>query len=186
MIVFCCRTRTTFNVVLFDTNRQGDTSNCVYIVLNGRLRSVLQLPCGKKELMGEQGRGEIVGVVEVLTMTDRVTTVHAIRYLTSVSQYQPCIVRMGWKQRPHWHQKDLIDRWLRMALSIETLHSVHGVETLPSLTSKRHHWLMVAHGSKYSLRKQPCDVKICFTLAFAGSMNHASAMAHHLRSGNLY
>ncbi|XP_033643648.1 neuropathy target esterase-like isoform X2 [Asterias rubens] len=59
--------------------RQGDTSNCVYIVLNGRLRSVLQLPCGKKELMGEQGRGEIVGVVEVLTMTDRVTTVHAIR-----------------------------------------------------------------------------------------------------------
>ncbi|XP_022085231.1 neuropathy target esterase-like isoform X1 [Acanthaster planci] len=59
--------------------RQGEKSDCVYIVLNGRLRSVLTLPCGKKELMGEHGRGEIVGVVEVLTRTDRTTTVHAIR-----------------------------------------------------------------------------------------------------------
>ncbi|XP_038063814.1 patatin-like phospholipase domain-containing protein 7 isoform X2 [Patiria miniata] len=59
--------------------RQGEKSDCVYIVLNGRLRSVLTLPCGKKELMGEHGRGEIVGVVEVLTRTDRSTTVHAIR-----------------------------------------------------------------------------------------------------------
>ncbi|XP_063966189.1 patatin-like phospholipase domain-containing protein 7 [Lytechinus pictus] len=59
--------------------RQGDQSQCTYIVLNGRLRSVVQLPSGKKELMGEFGRGEIVGIVEVLTLKERVTTVHAIR-----------------------------------------------------------------------------------------------------------
>ncbi|XP_030853338.1 patatin-like phospholipase domain-containing protein 7 [Strongylocentrotus purpuratus] len=59
--------------------RQGDQSQCTYIVLNGRLRSVVQLPSGKRELMGEFGRGEIVGIVEVLTLKERVTTVHAIR-----------------------------------------------------------------------------------------------------------
>ncbi|XP_072177075.1 patatin-like phospholipase domain-containing protein 7 [Diadema setosum] len=59
--------------------RQGDPSQCTYIVLNGRLRSVVQLPTGKKELLGEFGRGEIVGIIEVLTLKERVSTVHAIR-----------------------------------------------------------------------------------------------------------
>ncbi|XP_067056188.1 patatin-like phospholipase domain-containing protein 7 isoform X2 [Acropora muricata] len=59
--------------------RQGEQSNCIYIVLNGRLRSVVTLSNGKKELDREAGRGELVGVVEVLTQAPRATTVHAVR-----------------------------------------------------------------------------------------------------------
>ncbi|XP_013915519.1 PREDICTED: neuropathy target esterase-like [Thamnophis sirtalis] len=43
--------------------RQGDKSDCTYIVLNGRLRSVIQKANGKKELVGEYGRGDLIGVV---------------------------------------------------------------------------------------------------------------------------
>lgn len=44
-------------------HRQGDKSDCTYIVLNGRLRSVIQKGSGKKELVGEYGRGDLIGVV---------------------------------------------------------------------------------------------------------------------------
>uniref|UniRef100_A0A8C0T626 Patatin like phospholipase domain containing 6 n=1 Tax=Canis lupus familiaris TaxID=9615 RepID=A0A8C0T626_CANLF len=57
--------------------RQGDRSDCTYIVLNGRLRSVIQRGSGKKELVGEYGRGDLIGVVEALTRQPRATTVHA-------------------------------------------------------------------------------------------------------------
>jgi lysophospholipid hydrolase len=60
--------------------RQGDNSECVYIVLTGRLRSVITLLDGKKEVVGEYGRGELVGIVEVVTHTQRATTTMAIRY----------------------------------------------------------------------------------------------------------
>ncbi|XP_055397666.1 patatin-like phospholipase domain-containing protein 7 isoform X2 [Bubalus kerabau] len=43
--------------------RQGDKSDCTYIVLSGRLRSVIQKDDGKKRLAGEYGRGDLVGVV---------------------------------------------------------------------------------------------------------------------------
>ncbi|CAH1271621.1 PNPLA7 [Branchiostoma lanceolatum] len=59
--------------------RQGDPSDSTYVVLNGRLRSVHTLANGRKQLMGEYGRGEIVGVVETLTQSPRASTVHAIR-----------------------------------------------------------------------------------------------------------
>nr|KAF6481557.1 patatin like phospholipase domain containing 6 [Molossus molossus] len=59
--------------------RQGDRSDCTYIVLNGRLRSVIQRGSGKKELVGEYGRGDLIGVVEALTRQPRATTVHAVR-----------------------------------------------------------------------------------------------------------
>ncbi|XP_044528907.1 patatin-like phospholipase domain-containing protein 6 isoform X2 [Gracilinanus agilis] len=59
--------------------RQGDRSDCTYIVLNGRLRSVIQRVNGKKELVGEYGRGDLIGVVEALTRQPRATTVHAVR-----------------------------------------------------------------------------------------------------------
>jgi len=58
--------------------RQGDHSDYVFIVLTGRLRSVVKLE-SKKELIGEYGRGELVGLVEVLTQTDRATTMMAVR-----------------------------------------------------------------------------------------------------------
>ncbi|XP_043772124.1 patatin-like phospholipase domain-containing protein 7 isoform X5 [Cervus elaphus] len=59
--------------------RQGDKSDCTYIVLSGRLRAVIQKDDGKKRLAGEYGRGDLVGVVEALTRQARATTVHAIR-----------------------------------------------------------------------------------------------------------
>ncbi|XP_076347518.1 patatin like phospholipase domain containing sws isoform X3 [Tachypleus tridentatus] len=59
--------------------RQDDISDCMYIVLSGRLRSVLTRQDGKKELAGEYGRGDLVGIVEVLTQTARATTVMAVR-----------------------------------------------------------------------------------------------------------
>ncbi|XP_019852919.1 PREDICTED: patatin-like phospholipase domain-containing protein 7 isoform X2 [Amphimedon queenslandica] len=59
--------------------RQGEESTVAYIILNGRLRSVVKNEDGKKELADEYGRGETVGVVEVMTKSPRATTVHAIR-----------------------------------------------------------------------------------------------------------
>ncbi|XP_067106176.1 patatin-like phospholipase domain-containing protein 7a isoform X1 [Osmerus mordax] len=59
--------------------RQGDKSDSTYIVLSGRLRSVILKEDGKKELTGEYGRGDLIGVVEALTHQNRATTVHAVR-----------------------------------------------------------------------------------------------------------
>jgi CRP-like cAMP-binding protein len=44
-------------------HRQGDKSDCTYIVLSGRLRSVIRKDDGKKRLAGEYGRGDLIGVV---------------------------------------------------------------------------------------------------------------------------
>uniref|UniRef100_A0A8C8SXS9 lysophospholipase n=1 Tax=Pelusios castaneus TaxID=367368 RepID=A0A8C8SXS9_9SAUR len=82
--------------------RQGDKSDCTYIVLNGRLRSVIRMDDGKKQLTGEYGRGDLIGVVEALTHQPRATTVHAVRdselaklpegALTSVKRKFPQVV----------------------------------------------------------------------------------------------
>ncbi|XP_057355260.1 patatin-like phospholipase domain-containing protein 7 isoform X5 [Manis pentadactyla] len=82
--------------------RQGDKSDCTYIVLSGRLRSVIRKDDGKKRLVGEYGRGDLVGVVEMLTHQARATTVHAVRdselaklpagALTSIKRRHPQVV----------------------------------------------------------------------------------------------
>uniref|UniRef100_A0A2K6T1X1 lysophospholipase n=1 Tax=Saimiri boliviensis boliviensis TaxID=39432 RepID=A0A2K6T1X1_SAIBB len=82
--------------------RQGDRSDCTYIVLSGRLRSVIRKDDGKKRLAGEYGRGDLVGVVETLTHQARATTVHAVRdselaklpagALTSIKRRYPQVV----------------------------------------------------------------------------------------------
>ncbi|XP_041958024.1 patatin-like phospholipase domain-containing protein 7 isoform X2 [Alosa sapidissima] len=59
--------------------RQDDESDSTFIVLSGRLRSVIMKDDGKKELAGEYGRGDLIGVVEALTHQRRATTVHAVR-----------------------------------------------------------------------------------------------------------
>ncbi|KAM6965354.1 patatin-like phospholipase domain-containing protein 7 [Aplochiton taeniatus] len=59
--------------------RQGEKSDSTFIVLSGRLRSVIAKDDGKKELTGEYGRGDLIGVVEALTHLNRATTVHAVR-----------------------------------------------------------------------------------------------------------
>lgn len=59
--------------------RQDEMSDCTYIVLNGRLRSVVTHPNGKKEIVGEYGKGDLIGVVEMITESNRTTTVMAVR-----------------------------------------------------------------------------------------------------------
>ncbi|KAI9926138.1 hypothetical protein ASPWEDRAFT_53395 [Aspergillus wentii DTO 134E9] len=58
---------------------QGDESDAIYLVLNGRLRSVLEGPNGKMTVIGEYGQGESVGELEVMTESTRPATLHAIR-----------------------------------------------------------------------------------------------------------
>ena len=43
--------------------RQGDAAVSAYIILNGRVRSVVRKSEGKKELVDEYGRGETIGLV---------------------------------------------------------------------------------------------------------------------------
>ncbi|XP_050441996.1 neuropathy target esterase sws-like isoform X2 [Adelges cooleyi] len=59
--------------------RQGEESDSTFIVLSGRLRSVITHENGKKELVAEYGKGDLVGIVEVVTKMPRGTTVMAVR-----------------------------------------------------------------------------------------------------------
>ncbi|XP_052867526.1 neuropathy target esterase sws isoform X1 [Anopheles cruzii] len=59
--------------------RQGESSDCTYIVLNGRLRSVVTHPNSKKEIVGEYGKGDLIGIIEMIAETPRTTTVMAVR-----------------------------------------------------------------------------------------------------------
>lgn len=59
--------------------RQDESSDCTYIVLNGRLRSVVTQQNGKKEIVGEYGKGDLIGIVEMITETPRTSTVIAVR-----------------------------------------------------------------------------------------------------------
>lgn len=60
-------------------HHQGDESDAIYIVLNGRLRSVLENEAGSLRVVGEFGQGESVGELEVMTESTRHATLHAIR-----------------------------------------------------------------------------------------------------------
>ncbi|XP_073832762.1 patatin like phospholipase domain containing sws isoform X1 [Musca autumnalis] len=59
--------------------RQDEMSDSTYIVLSGRMRSVITQSSGKKEIVGEYGKGDLVGIVEMITETCRTTTVMAVR-----------------------------------------------------------------------------------------------------------
>ena len=59
--------------------RQGQEADCTYVVLSGRLRSVVQRKDGRKEMVAEYGKGELCGIVETLTEAKRGTTLLAVR-----------------------------------------------------------------------------------------------------------
>jgi len=58
---------------------QGDDSDAIYIVLNGRLRLVLNNEEAGMKVLGEFGQGDSVGELEVMTESARPGTLHAIR-----------------------------------------------------------------------------------------------------------
>ncbi|PGH06110.1 lysophospholipase NTE1 [Polytolypa hystricis UAMH7299] len=60
-------------------HHKGDESDAIYIVLNGRLRSVLDKGDGNISVTGEYGQGDSVGELEVMTESTRPATLHAIR-----------------------------------------------------------------------------------------------------------
>lgn len=59
--------------------REGDESDAIFLVLNGRLRLVEDRKEGGVNLRAEFGQGESVGELEVLTESVRPGTLHAIR-----------------------------------------------------------------------------------------------------------
>lgn len=60
-------------------HHQGDDSDAIYIVLNGRLRAVRESGAGTMRVTGEYGQGESIGELEVMTDGTRPATLHAIR-----------------------------------------------------------------------------------------------------------
>lgn len=60
-------------------HHQGDESDAIYIVLNGRLRAIMEKDDGTMRVVGEYGQGESVGELEVMTESVRPATLHAIR-----------------------------------------------------------------------------------------------------------
>lgn len=60
-------------------HHQGDESDAIYIVLNGRLRAISENDNGAMRVVGEYGQGESIGELEVMTESARPATLHAIR-----------------------------------------------------------------------------------------------------------
>ncbi|NDJ54317.1 MAG: cyclic nucleotide-binding domain-containing protein [Chloroflexi bacterium] len=58
---------------------QGDPGDGLYVVINGRLRIVLEDDEGNERIIRELGRGEILGEMAILTDAPRSATVYAIR-----------------------------------------------------------------------------------------------------------
>ena len=59
--------------------RPGDHSDSLYIVINGRLRAIMEQENGEVTIVGEYGQGDTVGELDVITNQPRRTTLHAIR-----------------------------------------------------------------------------------------------------------
>lgn len=58
---------------------EGDDADSIYIVLNGRLRSVARDSNNNLKIHAEYGQGESIGELEVLTASKRPYSLHAIR-----------------------------------------------------------------------------------------------------------
>ncbi|KAK9470104.1 uncharacterized protein V1510DRAFT_432365 [Dipodascopsis tothii] len=58
--------------------REGDEADAIYIVLNGRMRAVADT-AGEARVLREYAQGDSLGELEVLTVSRRAETVHAVR-----------------------------------------------------------------------------------------------------------
>jgi NTE family protein/lysophospholipid hydrolase len=59
--------------------QQGDPADCIYFLVNGRLRVVVEHEDGSETAVGEISRGEVVGEMAILTDEPRSATVRALR-----------------------------------------------------------------------------------------------------------
>lgn len=62
--------------ILYST---GDPGDALYVVISGRLRATVTESDGCERMVGEMGRGEMLGELEVLTGDPRSVTVRAVR-----------------------------------------------------------------------------------------------------------
>ncbi|CAF1025988.1 unnamed protein product, partial [Didymodactylos carnosus] len=89
--------------------RQDCKPQSVYIILNGRVRSVLLAQDKKrKELVGEYGRGEMVGIVEVLMEVPRQSTTLAIR------DTELAVIPTGLLNYIKWRQPQIVSRLINV------------------------------------------------------------------------
>ena len=56
----------------------------MFVVLSGRLRRVDHLTDGSRRIVGELGRGDLVGFLEVVSCQPHIYTVMAIRYVVCI------------------------------------------------------------------------------------------------------
>jgi predicted acylesterase/phospholipase RssA len=59
--------------------REGDAGDCLYVVVSGRLRAVVQDQSGNELPVAEIGRGETVGEMALVTGEKRAATIRAVR-----------------------------------------------------------------------------------------------------------
>lgn len=62
MIYFC---NISAILLLTSLHRQGEATDSTYILLSGRLRSVITHRDGRKEVVAEYGKGDLVGIVSI-------------------------------------------------------------------------------------------------------------------------
>jgi lysophospholipid hydrolase len=110
--------------------RQGTACEAVYIVLNGRLRSVIQRG-SHTEFLNEFGRGESVGELELLTSSNRVTSVHAVRD-SEIVKLHACLFESLRKEYPETAHN------FSRRLSMRFLHSIQSSHFSPDKTSIAH------------------------------------------------
>ena len=104
--------------------RQNHKAENIFIVLNGRLRSILKTADGKKQLVGEYGRGDLVGIVEILMETNNATTVVAIRD-TEVAQIPSGLLNYIKYRHPR-----VVTRLIQM-LSSKLLGTIQNIPSTP-------------------------------------------------------
>lgn len=59
--------------------REGDAADCAFVVRSGRLRVTVAEPDGSDRMVGERGRGDLVGEMALLTNEPRSATVTVVR-----------------------------------------------------------------------------------------------------------
>lgn len=80
--------------------RQGDPGDCLYVVISGRLRIVLERDGVEVRTVREVGRGESIGEMALITGEPRAATVYAIRDSEVVRLSQASFDRLL-AQHPH-------------------------------------------------------------------------------------
>ncbi len=75
--------------------RQGEATDGLYLLVNGRLRVTFTSPEGENEVIGEIGPGESVGEFSLLTDDLRSADVHAVRETNVVKMTPPVFDRLA-------------------------------------------------------------------------------------------